>query len=198
MRIDARMLACPLPVIKTKQALQTHTTVTTIVDNKIAVQNLQKMAAKLNLHCELVEEVDSTYLVTIRQFDLEIATSEVEKVDLKQPTISSYSIVIDTDTMGQGDKRLGQTLLKGFVYALTEQSELPEHVIFYNAGAHFVTADSVLLTDLKALKTAGVLIYVCGACVDFYGLQDKIAVGEITNMYHIVELLRLSAKVIKP
>ena len=39
---------------------------------------------------------------------------------------------------------------------------------------------------------------VCGTCLNFYGLTDKLAVGGVTNMYTIVEKLVSAGKVIKP
>ena len=35
----------------------------------------------------------------------------------------------------------------------------------------------------------GVKIISCGTCLDFYGLKEKLAVGEISNMYTIYETL---------
>ncbi len=32
-------------------------------------------------------------------------------------------------------------------------------------------------------------IFSCGTCLDFYHLNDKLAIGEVTNMFSIVEAL---------
>ena len=48
--VDARGKACPQPVIDTKNALKAHgAPVITLVDNDIARQNVEKMAAQMGL-----------------------------------------------------------------------------------------------------------------------------------------------------
>src|SRR5699024_2971975 len=96
--------------------------------------------------------------------------------------------VLHTDSIGSGNEELGRTLLKSFIFSLTEQEKLPAKMLFYNAGALLTVEDSPILDDLKALEEQGVEILTCGICVEFYGLKDKLAVGGITNMYRIVEL----------
>ena len=92
----------------------------------------------------------------------------------------------------------GATLLKGFLYALTEQDIWPDTVLFYNGGAFLSTAGSESLDDLRTLEDGGVEILTCGTCLNHYGLADKLAVGGVTNMYTIVELLLAADSVIKP
>ena len=57
---------------------------------------------------------------------------------------------------------------------------------------------SASLEDLKSLEAQGVEIMTCGTCLDFYGLTEKLRVGEITNMYSIVEKLTSADLVVKP
>ena len=50
--VDARGLACPLPVVNAKKAVgefQENGVLTVLVDNEIAVQNLQKFASQKGL-----------------------------------------------------------------------------------------------------------------------------------------------------
>jgi len=35
----------------------------------------------------------------------------------------------------------------------------------------------------------GVNVQSCGLCLDFYGLKENLAVGEISNMYAIIEMM---------
>ena len=49
---------------------------------------------------------------------------------------------------------------------------------------------------LKALADKGVEIHVCGTCLNFYGITDKLAVGTVSNMYDIVTRMQKAAKVI--
>ena len=100
--------------------------------------------------------------------------------------------------MGEGDPELGKGLLKGFIYAISQQKDLPKTMLFYNGGATLTTEGSDSLEDLKSLEAQGVEIKTCGTCLNYYGLTDKLQVGEVTNMYDIVETLAKAAKVVKP
>ena len=50
--------------------------------------------------------------------------------------------------------------------------------------------------DLKKLQEKGVEIISCGTCLDYFGLKEKLLVGEISNMYTIYETLFNAGKVI--
>lgn len=100
--------------------------------------------------------------------------------------------------MGQGSDELGAILIKGFLYALTQQEHLPDTILFYNGGATIPIEGSVSLEDLRTLEAMGVEILTCGTCLNYYGLTDKLAVGAVTNMYDIVEKLTKAGKVIRP
>jgi peroxiredoxin family protein len=58
-----------------------------------------------------------------------------------------------------------------------------------NSGVFLTTEGSEVLEILQGLSQEGVQILSCGTCLDFYGIKDKLAVGEITNMYTAVEML---------
>ena len=100
--------------------------------------------------------------------------------------------------MGAGDDDLGHTLMKAFVFALTQQDELPASVLFYNGGVKLTCEGSPLLDDLHALADAGVEVLSCGTCLNHYGLTEKLAVGEVTNMYVIVEKQMTARVVVRP
>ena len=109
-----------------------------------------------------------------------------------------FVIAVDTATMGRGNDELGKVLMKGFIFAVTQLEKLPKTMLFYNGGATLTTEDSDSLEDLKSLEAQGVEIKTCGTCLNYYGLTDKLQVGEVTNMYDIVEILAKAAKVVKP
>ncbi|MCL2146986.1 MAG: sulfurtransferase-like selenium metabolism protein YedF, partial [Synergistaceae bacterium] len=99
-------------------------------------------------------------------------------------------------TMGDGAEELGKILIKGFIYSLTELPAPPEYVIFLNSGAFLTSDGSNTIDDLKKLENKGAKILTCGTCVNFYGLQDKLAIGTITNMYGITEIMVSTGAVI--
>ena len=195
MKIDARGKQCPLPVIEAKNALKDAPEgeiMEILVDNEIAVQNL------------LTKTGDREYLVKIvagasgeeALKKLEEETSlEPEKKDERRRGMVA---VISADHMGEGDPVLGHLLLKGFLYALTQQEELPQTVLFYNGGAFLTTEGSESLEDLRFLEESGVEILTCGTCLNHYGLADKLAVGQVTNMYEIAERMTHASLIVKP
>ena len=107
-------------------------------------------------------------------------------------------IAVDTAVMGRGNDELGRVLMKGFLFAVTQLPVLPKTMLFYNGGVLLTTEGSDSLEDLRSLEAQGVTIKSCGTCLNYYNLTDKLAVGEVTNMYDIAETLSGAAKVIKP
>ena len=102
------------------------------------------------------------------------------------------------DCMGRGDDELGHKLMKAFIFALTQQEELPATMLFYNGGAKLTVEGSPVLDDLKGLAEQGVEILTCGTCLDHFGIKDQLAVGEVTNMYVIVEKMEQAVRVVRP
>jgi selenium metabolism protein YedF len=98
--------------------------------------------------------------------------------------------------MGRGDTELGQILIRSFFHTLGEVEPVPETIIFLNSGVKLVIEGSPVLEDLQELCAGGVKILVCGTCLGHYELKDKVAVGEVSNMYTIAETMLGAGKVI--
>lgn len=107
-------------------------------------------------------------------------------------------VVLSSNLMGQGDGTLGKLLMKGFVYALTEQDSLPETILLYNSGAYLSCEGSDNVEDLRNLEAQGVEILTCGTCLNHYGLGDKLKVGSVTNMYEIAERMTGARLLVRP
>ena len=198
--VDARGDACPLPVVKAKKAiseLQGAGQVEVLVDNEIAVQNLTKMAQQKGYQysAEKLEERKYRVLFTLG----EAADAPAEQAPVCVPDARTDTVVVlASDKMGEGAEELGKTLLKAFIFSLTQQDKLPKTILFYNGGAHLTCAGSPMLDDLKALEAEGVEILTCGTCLNFYGLTEQLAVGGVTNMYVIAEKMLTAGNVVKP
>lgn len=201
MLVNAMGDACPIPVVKTKNAikeLQGSGQVEVWVDNEIAVQNLTKMANQkgYGVSSAKLEEGKFQVLLTIGEAVAEEAAQQAEecRVDAR----SSKLVAITSETMGEGDPVLGKLLMKGFIFALTQQDVLPQTILFYNGGAHLTCAGSPALEDLRSLEAQGVEILTCGTCLNHYGLVEQLQVGGVTNMYVICEKMLQASSVIKP
>ena len=198
-QIDARGDVCPLPVVKAKKAiadLHGAGQVEVLVDNEIAVQNLTKMAQQKGFGSTAEKRAEREYRVVFTVGEAAPASEESETCtpDARTDTV----VAIGSDKMGVGSDELGKTLMKAFVFALTQQDTLPKTILFYNGGASLTCAGSPMLEDLKALEAQGVEILTCGTCLNFYGLTEKLAVGGVTNMYVIAEKMLGVGSVVKP
>lgn len=178
--IDARKLACPKPVILTKKELDAMEkgVVCTLVDNKVATENLSRLAESMGLKAT-VEEVGEDYKVTI---------NKDHAVEVKADD-ETFVIGVGTNVMGHGDEKLGAILIKSFMYTVSQTAPLPKTIVFFNGGVKLTCEGSEVLEDIKNMADNGVKIISCGTCLDFYGLKEKLAVGEISNMYTIYETL---------
>jgi len=191
---------CPIPVIKAKNALEAMISgeLVIIVDNDIAAQNLEKLAKEKGCTCNVQKNAEGSVFRVNLQKGNAAAKSNVTDLDkhTKNETSEKTIVAITSDMMGEGDVKLGQTLIKGFIYALSECDSPPSTIVFYNKGAYLTNEGSESLEDLKKLQSRGTEVFTCGACVDFYGLN--LSVGEVTNMYSIVEKFMAADKIIRP
>ena len=217
-KVNAIGDTCPIPVIKTKNAIKQMNgegVVEVMVDNEIAVQNLTKMAKQKQYACRSEKLSGEEYRVVITvtkgaqedggQTDALAAVtfpapSETPDADACIPDGRKKKkiVVIRSGKMGEGNDELGAVLMKGFIYALTELEELPETILLYNGGAPLSCEGSDSLEDLKTLEAQGVEIMTCGTCLNYYGLSDKLAVGTVTNMYAIAEKMSEADTIICP
>ena len=188
--IDARGLACPQPVIMTKKTIESGKNCVVIVDNEAARDNVCRMAR--NLGCEVdVEEREEYFRIRVTR-----GTDTKEKKNI-EPATGPTVVVFPCDRMGTGDDELGNILIRGFIHTLGEISPRPDVMIFFNAGVKLTTEDSDVLEDLHALEGEGIKILVCGTCLDFFGLKDRLQAGIISNMYDIAETMLSAGRVVR-
>ena len=202
---DARGMACPLPVVNAKKESEEMTnggTLIILVDNEIAVQNLTKFGNSKGFTVSSEKKTEKDFTVT---FQIpENSTTSTPAAESAAPACTPDSkkhglvAVLSANTMGNGEEQLGKILMKSFIFALTKQDQLPEIILCYNSGASLTCEDSDSLEDLKSLEAEGVKILSCGTCLDFYGLKEKLAVGGITNMYEIVEIMESAGTIVRP
>lgn len=187
--IDCRGLACPQPVINTKKYFTSieKGKAEILVDNEIAKNNVLKLASSNGLKSSVIEENG------IFKIQLEKNGEAEEKNNNK----NNFIVLLGSDKFGSGDDKLGTTLMKSYLYALSESDKLPTHLLMVNGGVKLAIEGEETVESLNTLKEKGVEILCCGTCLDFYGLKDKFAIGEITNMYTIVEVMNNASNTIK-
>ena len=188
--IDCKGLQCPMPVVKTKKYFDSIESGegTIIVDNLVAKNNVVKLAQGSG-NTSVVEEKEGLYFIKI--------TKEKREVKAEEKENKKFTLLISTEKLGVGDDKLGEMLMKSYIFALSEAYTIPNDILFLNGGVNLTIETSSVLDSLKKLVERGASILVCGACLDFYNVKDKLSIGEITNMYTIVELMNTAEKTIK-
>nr|WP_156964315.1 sulfurtransferase-like selenium metabolism protein YedF [Clostridium sulfidigenes] len=186
--IDCRGLNCPIPVVNTKKyfdALESGIGVT-VVDNEVAKNNVVKFAQGNGFNYEIEEREGNIYYITITKREVTVEELNLKSSKEKEET---FTIVIGSDKLGNGDDELGTALIKSYLFALSEAEVIPTNLVFLNAGVKLVVEGALTLDSLKRLVERGVNVQSCGLCLDFYGLKENLAVGEISNMYAIIEMM---------
>lgn len=185
-RLDMTGNPCPIPVVEARKALEQEKagTVEVIVDNEVAVKNLQKMADGKGYTFSSADYDSGRFLVTLEGEGNAAEEAVFEAVE-KCGSAGELVVLIKSDCMGSGSDELGRILIKGYVYTLTELNPLPKSVIFLNGGARLTTDGANTVADLKKLEEMGVEVLTCGTCLNFYDLTEKLEVGGITDMMGI-------------
>ncbi|AGX42823.1 sulfurtransferase-like selenium metabolism protein YedF [Clostridium saccharobutylicum] len=199
--IDAKGKNCPIPVIMAKKEIDNGNENFIIeVDNKIAVQNLQRLANSQGLSSSVKEENEVFKVIFLNdnnQTDECIECNEIlSEIEDNKNQISTWSVFIGKEIIGDGNEELGKSLMKMYFYTISEGNDLPKSILFMNDGVKVITLNEQAIEHLKDLEEKGVEILVCGTCLNFYGLQEKLTVGKISNMYDITNSMKESSKVI--
>ncbi|GAA0726582.1 sulfurtransferase-like selenium metabolism protein YedF [Clostridium malenominatum] len=188
--IDCTGLKCPMPVIQTKRFFDSieEGVAEIIVDNEIAKNNIIKYSTNNGYSFEIKEEKEDFYKIIINKNGKSEEVKDYSK---------SITLVVADNKLGAGSEELGSILMRSYFFALTESNDLPKNIIFLNSGVNLTTEGSAVLESLKKLEEKGAAIYSCGTCLDYYNLKDKLQIGEISNMYDIVEKMNSSHNTIK-
>ena len=194
--VDARGLPCPQPVIMTRRALRESDSVMVIVDNQTARHNVTRMSERSGCVVGVEEREDGTYLHISRE------GGSLEEVASQPAAIPAGGggplvLMVPSEVMGRGEHaELGTVLIRGFFHTLGEVDPIPDTIIFINSGVKLVVEDSPVLEDLQELCARGVEVLACGTCLEYYELRERVAVGEVSNMYTIAEMMLRAGKVI--
>jgi selenium metabolism protein YedF len=187
--VDARGLACPLPVINTRKALELHNSLITIVDNQTAVENIRRMAGGLGCTVSEEKKDSDTYITITKSGNAQPAPGDQSSDANSCAPAGPRVLVISQDVMGKGDDDLGRILIKSLFHTLAETKPVPDVIIFFNSGVTLVAEGSEVLDDIRVLEQNGVRILSCGTCLDFFKIKEKLRAGTVSNMYDIKELM---------
>jgi selenium metabolism protein YedF len=198
--VNATGLACPQPVILAKQAIESHAKVRVIVDNDTALENVKRLGTKLGCDVKTEKKNDDTYEINLtRKAGSDPAKEEFVPSCVATPAQPGpFVIAISEDKMGRGNDELGYVLIRAFLHTVAGQAEKPDVMIFYNTGVKLALQGSEVLDDLKELASAGVEMLVCGTCLNYFEVKDKLGVGIVSNMYDIAGTMSRAGRLLVP
>lgn len=199
--IDAKGKLCPQPLIMAKKALvemKENETLQVLIDNETSKNNVVRYLKDNEMEVQWEKENEVFELLVVKKGG-KIEKSNPEEYCEIEPVIKGkYVVCIEKNRMGEGEKELGELLIKGFINTLPDAPEIPGSLIFYNSGVKLVIEGSPVVEALNKLKNLGVEIIACGTCLDYYDVMNKLVVAEVSNMYDIIERKVKASKIIYP
>lgn len=191
-QVDARNMPCPRPVVLALSAFQAAAAgdvVEVLVNDSVARENLERLAADRGAEVQVESRGDYEAVIITLSGDAAAPAVPAAATPAPAATTSASVVMVGSATMGTGNDELGGVLMKGLIYALSQQEQLPQTMVFFNGGASLTCEGSESLDDIRALEEAGCEVLTCGTCLDYLHIREKLAVGGVTNLYRIAELM---------
>ena len=190
MQIDCRNLACPEPVIRTKNALdglKVGEKLEILVNSIAPKENISRFLKNQNVEFSVEQNGAETKITAVKgESKLELANFDEFVCEITPKTKKSV-VYLNEEYAGSGD--VGISLLAKFLGALL-QVEKPEYVICVNNAVKMTTNRAhPSFKPLKDLEAAGVKILSCGSCLEAYKLVSDLSVGEMSNAYEVMQIL---------
>jgi selenium metabolism protein YedF len=198
--LDARGLACPAPVLMTKEAVEKDrlSSVEVTVDNEAAMENVSRFLGSQQFSVRTAQE-GNDYMVSARRQGNMVGTISKPEYSPQSATPDQkhkIMVLISTDRLGTGDDELGKKLIISFIKTIREMGDELWRLVLVNNGVKLSIDGSPVLEDLVAYENNGLAILVCGTCLTHFGLLEAKKTGETTNMLDIVTAMQLADKVI--
>ncbi|MEO2067958.1 MAG: sulfurtransferase-like selenium metabolism protein YedF [Desulfurobacteriaceae bacterium] len=194
--IDCKGLSCPIPVLKTKEALENIDSgkITVIVDNKASKENVKKFATKNGCTVEVEEKEGLFYLHITKGENTQTSATKKEEKEIGKTQVA----LIASTYVGE-DKELGKILLKGFLKTFVESDAKPKKIVLINTAVKLACkgSEEEILNLLKQLEESGVEIILCGTCLNYFNLLDDLQVGSVGSAYDVVKSLTDADSVIR-
>lgn len=190
--LDVKTLECPKPVIETQKALKEAaiTQLEVLVGNQTAKENIKRFAESGGYEYTIEDKGGDVYSITI---DKESWNEEEQESKPAAPVVTmdgGNTYLILGEKLGKGEGELGKLLMKSFLYTLTQTQPFPKKIILLNSAIRLSTENVETVEHLQMLSKNGTQIYNCGTCLNFYQLTQELKVGEIGNMYDVVESIQ--------
>jgi selenium metabolism protein YedF len=164
-----------------------------LVDNDAARQNVSRFLERSGYEVQAAARGADFAVTGTRGQESAAITPE----DTWEETAARKILVLlGTDRLGTGDDDLGRKLIASFIGTLKEMGRELWCLVLLNAGVKLAVAGSELLASIQELEEDGVMVLVCGTCLNHFQLLEQKQVGETTNMLDIVTHMQLADQVI--
>ncbi|HUU01558.1 MAG TPA: sulfurtransferase-like selenium metabolism protein YedF [Myxococcota bacterium] len=194
--VDCRGLGCPHPVLETKKALEDAAgSFVVIVDNEAACSNVTRFAESQGAGVS-AERKGGEFRLIIKP-GKNVPAPEPPPIVCESSGCGKTVVFVSSEGMGRGDDELGSVLMAAFLDTLSQFKGKISHAIFVNGGAKLAVEGSPVLPQIRQLEQVGVEILVCGTCLNYFGIKDRLAAGNISNMYAIVETLTGASHIVR-
>jgi len=200
--LDVRHLACPGPVLALRDLLgQNEKLIRLRVADHLALSNVTRFAQSRGAAVESTPAEDGGFTITVvaGAESSSIRSGEEALLVCDVPPAAGPTIIqVTASVMGHGDDDLGALLLRSFLKTQMQLETKPSAILFYNDGVKLCCKGSLLIEDLRALEGAGVGIFACGTCLNFFALADQLEVGRVTDVLEIASILAQAGRLIRP
>jgi len=202
--VDARGLSCPQPVLEVKRVLVQNLAdnFMILVDNITSRENVSRFARNQGCEVQVQDAGPNNFEIRISRINLPPSADKQETL-LPCPTPEQSAAIknvvfIGNKCMGKGDDQLGAILMRGFLRTLIDVEPRPWRIIFVNSGVELTTVDEEAAEAVVVLQDKGTEVLSCGTCLKFFGLEEKLKAGKVTNMFEIIETFNSATRIISP
>jgi selenium metabolism protein YedF len=194
--VDARGLACPEPVVLTKKALDetAEGEILVLADTENARDNIVRLAQSQGSEVVVAEEAGYSR-INISKKAGEKPRSDFAVTSCAAPD-KQIVYLFDSDHIGS-NRELGKILVNGFMNAAFSLGHKNCTMILISNGVKLATKGSYALEVLGKLQEQGVSILICGTCLDFFKIRDKVQIGTVSNALEIMQRMTSAANTIK-
>ncbi len=191
--IDCTGLACPEPVLRTREALEgmDEGVVVVRVDSPASRDNVRRFAESQGCSVSVKEAGRGAWeLEIVKGFTCEVPSGPAPGAETR-----ATAFLILADGLGP-EPELGRILMRSFLGTVAQTDPKPARILFLNRGVHLTTEGSPVLDVIREIADAGVEILSCGTCLEYFGKREALRVGNVANMYDTVETLTGPHKVV--
>jgi len=96
-------------------------------------------------------------------------------------SLNNKLFLFNSQGIGGGDPGLGRKMMRGFLKMLAKQETKPHTLFFLGDSVKLLVVSSPVLEYLERLLQAGVEILACKAALEWYELEDQLAIGKSSS-----------------